>query len=44
MAGTDSKKEKYTFILNTTKAIISIVTNLGNNKSGKCGDKSILES
>ena len=44
MAGTDSKKEKYTFILNTTKAIISIVTNLGNNKSGKCGNKSIFEA
>ena len=43
MGGTGSNNEKHTFILDTTKATVSVITNLGYNKAGKCGDKSIFE-
>ena len=43
MGGINSKKEKHTFILETRIAVLNIVINLGFNKSGKCGDKSIFE-
>ena len=43
MGGTGPNNEKHTFILDTTKAIVSVITNLGYNKAGKCGDKSIFE-
>ena len=43
MGGINSKKEKHTFILDTRIAVLNIVINLGFNKSGKCGDKSIFE-
>ena len=44
MGGIDSKKVKHTFILDVTKAIVNVVTNLGYNKAGKCGHKSIFET
>ena len=44
MGGIDSKKVKHTFILDVTKAIVNVVTNLGYNKAGKCGNKSIFET
>ena len=43
MGGVTVKNEKYTFIIDVVKAIMSVVTNLGFNKTGKCGDKSIIE-
>ena len=44
MGGIDSKKVKHTFILDVTKAIVNVVTNLGYNEAGKCGNKSIFET
>ena len=43
MGGINSKNEKHTFILDVIKASISVTTNLGFNKSGNCGNKSIFE-
>ena len=43
MGGVTSKNEKYTFIIDVVKATMNVVTNLGFNKTGKCGDKSIIE-
>ena len=43
MGGVTAENEKYTFIIDVVKAIMSVVTNLGFNKTGKCGDKSIIE-
>jgi len=43
MGGVTAKNEKHTFVIDVVKAIMSVVTNLGFNKTGKCGDKSIIE-
>ena len=43
MGGVTTKNEKYTFIIDVVKATMNVVTNLGFNKTGKCGDKSIIE-
>ena len=43
MGGVSVKNEKHTFVIDVVKAIINVVTNLGFNKTGKCGDKSIIE-
>ena len=43
MGGTDPNNVKYTFMLDVTKAIINVITNLGDSKVGKCGNKSIFE-
>ena len=43
MGGINSKNEKHTFIIDVVKALFSVTTNLGFNKSGKCGNKSIIE-
>ena len=43
MGGMTTKNEKYTFIIDVVKATMNVVTNLGFNKTGKCGDKSIIE-
>lgn len=43
MGGIDSKNEKHTFIIDVVKALMSVTTNLGFNKSGKCGNKAIIE-
>ena len=43
MGGTSSKNEKHTFIINVVKSLVSVTTNLGFNKSGKCGNKAIIE-
>ena len=42
MGGVDSKKEKHTFVIDVVKSVVNVITNLGYNKSGKCGDKSII--
>ena len=44
MGGTGAKNEKHTFIIDVVKSVISITTNLGFSKSGKCGNKSIIEA
>ena len=43
MGGTDNKDEKHTFIVNVVKSILNVRTNLGLNKTAKCGNKAILE-
>ena len=43
MGGVTAKNEKHTFVIDVVKAIMSVVTILGFNKTGKCGDKSIIE-
>ena len=43
MGGVTAKNEKYTFIIDVVKATMNVTTNLGFNKRGKCGDKSIIE-
>ena len=43
MGGVTAKNEKHTFVIDVVKSIMSVVTNLGFNKTGKCGDKSIIE-
>ena len=43
MGGANSKNEKFTFIIDVVKSVVNVITNLGYNKSGKCGNKSIIE-
>ena len=43
MGGMTTKNEKYTFIIDVVKATMNVATNLGFNKTGKCGNKSIIE-
>ena len=43
MGGVSVENEKHTFVIDVVKAIINVVTNLGINKTGKCGDKSIIK-
>ena len=43
MGGINNKNEKNTFIIDVVKALMSVTTNLGFNKSGNCGNKSIIE-
>ena len=43
MGGVGPNNEKYTFIINVVRSVVSVTTNLGLKKSGKCGDKSIIE-
>ena len=43
MGGVGPKNEKHTFIVDVVKSIVTISTNLGFSKSGKCGNKSIIE-
>ena len=42
MGGVDNKKEKHTFVIDVVKSVVNVITNLGYNKSGKCGNKSII--
>ena len=42
MGGIGKNNEKHTFVINVVKSIVSVTTNLGYNKSGKCGNKSII--
>ena len=42
MGGVGSNNEKHTFIIDVVKSVVSVTTNLGYNKSGKCGNKSII--
>ena len=44
MGGTGAKNEKHTFIIDVVKSVISVTTNLGFSKSGKCGNNSIIEA
>ena len=43
MGGIGSNNEKHTFIIDVVKSVVSVTTNLGLSKSGKCGNKSIIE-
>jgi len=43
MGGVGPKNEKHTFVVDVVKSIVSVSTNLGFSKSGKCGNKSIIE-
>ena len=43
MGGVGSNNEKHTFIIDVVKSVLNVTTNLGFNKSGKCGNKSIIE-
>ena len=43
MGGVGPENEKHTFIINVVKSVVSVSTNLGFNKSGECGNKSIIE-
>ena len=43
MGGIGPENEKHTFIINVVKSVVSVSTNLGFNKSGECGNKSIIE-
>jgi len=43
IGGTGKRNEKHTFIINVIKAHVNVTTNLGYNKAGKCGNKSIIE-
>ena len=43
MGGIGLKNEKHTFIIDVVKSTINVTTNLGFNKVGKCGNKSIIE-
>ena len=42
MGGVGSNNEKHTFIIDVVKSVVSVTTNLGFTKSGKCGNKSII--
>ena len=42
MGGIGPKNEKHTFIVDVVKSIVTVTTNLGFNKNGKCGNKSII--
>ena len=42
MGGIKSNNEKHTFIIDVVKSVVSVTTNLGFTKSGKCGNKSII--
>ena len=42
MGGVGSNNEKHTFIIDVVKSVVSVTTNLGFNKSGQCGNKSII--
>ena len=44
MGGVGPENEKHTFIIDVVKSVMSVSTNLGFNKSGKCGNKSIIEA
>ena len=44
MGGIGPGNEKHTFIINVVKSVVSVTTNLGFSKSGKCGNKSIIEA
>jgi len=44
MGGTGPKNEKHTFIIDVVKSVVSVTTNLGFSKGGKCGNKSIIEA
>ena len=39
----NNKNEKHTFVIDVVKSVVNVLTNLGYNKSGKCGNKSIIE-
>ena len=43
MGGAGPENEKHTFIIDVVKSVINVTTNLGFNKVGKCGNKSIIE-
>jgi hypothetical protein len=43
MGGVGANNEKHTFIIDVVKSVLNVTTNLGFNKSGKCGNKSIIE-
>tara|TARA_Y100000590_G_scaffold257388_2_gene289089 strand:- start:16525 stop:16980 length:456 start_codon:yes stop_codon:yes gene_type:complete len=43
MGGVGKNNEKHTFIIDVVKAVVNVSTNLGFHKSGKCGNKSIIE-
>ena len=43
MGGTGPENEKHTFIIDVVISVINVTTNLGFNKVGKCGNKSIIE-
>ena len=43
MGGIGSNNEKHTFIIDVVKSVVNVTTNLGFNKSGTCGNKSIIE-
>ena len=43
MGGVGPNNEKHTFIIDVVKSVLNVTTNLGFNKSGKCGNKSIIE-
>ena len=43
MGGINNKNEKHTFVIDVVKSVVNVLTNLGYNKSGKCGNKSIIE-
>ena len=43
MGGVGPKNEKHTFVVDVVKSIVSVSTNLGFIKCGKCGNKSIIE-
>ena len=42
MGGIGSNNEKHTFIIDVVKSVVSVTTNLGLSKSGKCGNRSII--
>ena len=42
MGGIGSNNEKHTFIIDVVKSVVSVRTNLGLSKSGKCGNRSII--
>ena len=42
MGGIGSNNEKHTFIIDVVKSVVSVTTNLGLRKSGKCGNRSII--
>ena len=42
MGGVGSNNEKHTFIIDVVKSVVSVTTNLGLSKSGKCGNRSII--
>ena len=42
LGGIGSNNEKHTFIIDVVKSVVSVTTNLGLSKSGKCGNRSII--